>query len=190
MIGKERMELENAVFDAAKTVIEKWGNPIRTEFGEISGSESGNQINIREGWWSTEVGRWCDPNMDDLWRAKRVIETIVSYCAIEDFSNKVYGAAQCLRAITNAIESKMRKVSSEVKDVWWIRLGRRASTEAQKKYAERFDGEMYKRATEGLSGVAANVLIDDALALCGSPHYKLSRSEWDMPQIKFLELFL
>ena len=36
----------------------------------------------------------------------------------------------------------------------------------------------------------ANALIDEALALCGHPHFKVTRRVWGKDAQKFLEQFL
>ena len=61
---------------------------------------------------------------------------------------------------------------------------------AMKRDHSRFDNVAYHRATYRKGNPYANALIDDALALCGHPHYKLSFRNWGMPAIEFLRLFV
>ena len=60
---------------------------------------------------------------------------------------------------------------------------------ANKRYHQAYDNELYTVATTGKSIEYANALIDEALALCGSPYYKLSRRQWSSNAIEFLKRF-
>jgi len=48
----------------------------------------------------------------------------------------------------------------------------------------RFVGATYHRTTE-----YANALIDEALAICGHPHHRLSRRRWSAEAVAFLAAF-
>lgn len=61
---------------------------------------------------------------------------------------------------------------------------------AVNRYHYRFNSGIYSRAALGRSVGYANRLIDEALALCGHPHYKLMRTTWDSKAIDFLRLFV
>jgi hypothetical protein len=56
-------------------------------------------------------------------------------------------------------------------------------------YNRYYDNCLYQRATTGRSPKYANALIDEALALCGSPYYKVSRRNWRAEAIDFLFRF-
>ena len=68
-------------------------------------------------------------------------------------------------------------------------LGSRGSDTATVKYSSRFFAHLYNAATKGKSTEYANALIDDALALCGSPFHKLSRRHWGEKALLFLDPF-
>jgi len=57
------------------------------------------------------------------------------------------------------------------------------------KYGARYNNDVYLAATQGMSTEDANLLIDDALAMCGSPFYKLSETRWEPEALEFLKLF-
>lgn len=60
---------------------------------------------------------------------------------------------------------------------------------AMEKYHKRYDNNSYIKATEGLGVQYANKLIDDCMALCGHPNYKLSHIKWSQDAIEHLKLF-
>jgi hypothetical protein len=60
---------------------------------------------------------------------------------------------------------------------------------ALERYDERFDNAHYARVTGGKSTSFCNRLIDDCLALCGSPYHSLSESEYTPDAISYLERF-
>lgn len=60
---------------------------------------------------------------------------------------------------------------------------------AYRRYHARYDNRLYLKATEGRSSRRANKLIDDAMAICGYPHYRLSRMDWSEDELAFLRLF-
>jgi predicted urease superfamily metal-dependent hydrolase len=60
---------------------------------------------------------------------------------------------------------------------------------AMRRYHLRYDNELYRKATAGKSVAYANALIDEALAICGHPHYRLSRRRWAVPARVFLLQF-
>ena len=61
--------------------------------------------------------------------------------------------------------------------------------EAQGKYNRAFDPALYNAAVRGKSIAYANYLIDEALALVGSPHHRVSRRRWAAPALAFLARF-
>ncbi len=63
------------------------------------------------------------------------------------------------------------------------------ATEATRRYNERFDNEVYRRATEGKPPDFCNLLIDQAMCLCGHPNYTIMRINWSPARLAFLELF-
>lgn len=60
---------------------------------------------------------------------------------------------------------------------------------ASRQYNERFDNATYVAAVNGLSIVRINRLIDDAMALCGSPYHAMSHTRWSQAAWDFLALF-
>ena len=57
-------------------------------------------------------------------------------------------------------------------------------------YQERFGVIAYIAAGHGKSNAQQNRLLDQAIALCGSPYYRLDRTcTWTAEEIEFLELF-
>ena len=60
---------------------------------------------------------------------------------------------------------------------------------AMKRYHALFANDPYKHAVEGKTVEYANALTDEALAICGHPHYMLSRRHWAQPAQTFLKLF-
>jgi hypothetical protein len=63
------------------------------------------------------------------------------------------------------------------------------SQRALKKYNALYDNTLLAAAKEGHDENYANLLIDDALAICGSPLYVLSRQAWDEKALRFLAQF-
>lgn len=61
---------------------------------------------------------------------------------------------------------------------------------ATRHYNGRYDNHVYSKATQGRGNAYANALIDEALALCGSPFYKLSNRNWGKDAQAFLSLFV
>ena len=61
--------------------------------------------------------------------------------------------------------------------------------DAMQRYHCRYSNHAFTRATEGKSNAYANALIDEALAICGHPYYKLSRRRWAPAARAFLEHF-
>ena len=57
------------------------------------------------------------------------------------------------------------------------------------RYHALYVNDAYKLAVAGKSVEYANALIDEALAICGHPHYRLSRRHWAEPAQTFLEGF-
>ena len=60
---------------------------------------------------------------------------------------------------------------------------------AMNRYHKFYDNETYKAATEGKSSEYGNALIDEAMALCGAPDYKVSNREWDEKAMAHLAKF-
>lgn len=56
-------------------------------------------------------------------------------------------------------------------------------------YNRYYDNYLYQRATVGRSLKYAGALMDEALALCGSPYYKVSRRNWCPKAVDFLYRF-
>jgi len=61
--------------------------------------------------------------------------------------------------------------------------------DASQKYLERFDNDVYRSATIGKSARYANELLDNAMALCGNPSYRVTFRKWNESAQDFLELF-
>lgn len=57
-------------------------------------------------------------------------------------------------------------------------------------YHAHYDNSVYTRSTRGMSVAHANKLLDDALTICGDPHFKLSRTAWNAKAREFLALFI
>jgi hypothetical protein len=68
-------------------------------------------------------------------------------------------------------------------------LARTQSKMAMLRYHSRFDNERYRTATDGKSVQYANALIDEALAICGHPWYRLSHRHWAAEAEGFLKRF-
>lgn len=68
-------------------------------------------------------------------------------------------------------------------------FARGQSTLANEKYSAYFDNDLYIRAIENRQPRYANALLDEALALCGNPYYKLSHRHWSEEAVAFLERF-
>jgi len=62
-------------------------------------------------------------------------------------------------------------------------------TKALTFYHSRYVNHTYSRATHGKSSNYANALINEALAVCGAPSYRLSRRRWSQAALTFLKLF-
>lgn len=69
-------------------------------------------------------------------------------------------------------------------------LGDYQFQEAQALYNGHFDNHLFTKATNGKSSKYANALIDEALAICGSPYHKLSFRRWGKEAMAFLERFV
>ena len=61
---------------------------------------------------------------------------------------------------------------------------------ATRRYYELTNKAMFHNAVVGKSTVYAKALFNDAMALCGHPHYKLSFRNWGDDAIEFLKLFV
>lgn len=72
---------------------------------------------------------------------------------------------------------------------WWHLLADKRHSEAMSRYNARYNNAVYVRATDGMSCTHQFRLQDDALALCGSPYYSVSRMRWGEEATAFLALF-
>jgi len=70
-----------------------------------------------------------------------------------------------------------------------LEFGDGQSRQAMKRYNENFNARLYNQATARKSVGYANRLIDDALAICGSPHYAISDRRYSKEAMTFLEAF-
>jgi len=70
-----------------------------------------------------------------------------------------------------------------------FQLGDDRFYQAQKVYNSAFDNHLYTMATQGKGTQYANALIDEAMALCGSPFHKMSNRRWSVKAVAFLERF-
>jgi len=61
---------------------------------------------------------------------------------------------------------------------------------AMNRYNQKYNNNSFQVATNGKSSEYANALIDEALALCGSPFYKLSSRNWGSEAIAHLRKFV
>lgn len=68
-------------------------------------------------------------------------------------------------------------------------LGRNQEQAATNKYNQLYQNHVYAKAVEGKSNRYANDLINEALAVCGSPYYKLSNRNWSQEALDFLKLY-
>ena len=57
-------------------------------------------------------------------------------------------------------------------------LATQQEIKAMKKYNALYNNVTFTKATQGKSTQYANALIDESLAICGSPYYKLSYRRW------------
>lgn len=69
-------------------------------------------------------------------------------------------------------------------------LAHDATVRANKKYNANYDNVVYVKAISGKSSGYANALVDEALALCGDPHYEISNRDWSEAAANFLVLFI
>lgn len=60
---------------------------------------------------------------------------------------------------------------------------------AMARYQERYDQKAYMAATVSLTITNANLVLDDAMFLCGHPHYTRSNRDWSENVLEFLALF-
>ena len=60
---------------------------------------------------------------------------------------------------------------------------------AQNWYNAHFDNVAYGKATAGKGAAYGCALQDDAMALCGSPYFKVSSRNWAQAALDFLALF-
>jgi len=69
------------------------------------------------------------------------------------------------------------------------KLAEKQEALAMAKYNANYDNHLYALATQGKSNAYANALIDEAMAICGSPYYKLSNRQWSSAAIDHLTRF-
>lgn len=77
----------------------------------------------------------------------------------------------------------------EVKELTQLDLAAGQDKKAMIKYNLCYNNHVYTTATKDKSYHFANQLIDDGLALCGSPFYKLSNTDYSNKALDFLKLF-
>ena len=65
----------------------------------------------------------------------------------------------------------------------------RMAKTAMDRYNQNFDNASYLAATSGKSARYANALIDEAMALCGHPAYKVSYRNWSEDALRHLSAF-
>ena len=68
-------------------------------------------------------------------------------------------------------------------------IAKNQEAQAMKKYHAGYDNHLYAIATCGKETAYANSLINEALAICGSPYYKLSFRNWSKAALNFLSRF-
>jgi hypothetical protein len=61
---------------------------------------------------------------------------------------------------------------------------------AMRKYNERYNDDLFKRATKGKSSKYANMLLDDSIALVGSPFFQLTNFRYCDEACEFLFEFI
>lgn len=66
------------------------------------------------------------------------------------------------------------------------RLARSQSDRAVARYHRRYRNGLYDAAIKGKSSRYANALLDEAMALCGHPGYRLSHRHWGEEAKEFL----
>lgn len=75
------------------------------------------------------------------------------------------------------------------KTVFQMQLAVRQADIAISKYHFCFNAPIYNGATKDKSYQYCNALLDEALAICGDPRYKVSNRKWSALAIRFLRLF-
>ena len=70
------------------------------------------------------------------------------------------------------------------------KLGEAQTTVASNRYHYSYNNKAYTLATQGKSISYCNGLIDDAMALCGHPLYRLSYRRYSQAAIAFLSCFV
>jgi hypothetical protein len=60
---------------------------------------------------------------------------------------------------------------------------------ASVRYNCRFNPDLFNRACRGKTSARTNRLIDEAMALCGSPYYKVTHTNWAEAELAFLAQF-
>jgi len=91
---------------------------------------------------------------------------------------------QCLYEIVN------RPMNKQERNKWRIiEIRRKRGEQANKRYHARFNNDLYRAATKDRTCQYANALIDEAMALCGDPYFKLSYRNWSAAAEAFLAEF-
>lgn len=70
------------------------------------------------------------------------------------------------------------------------RLARNQEVEAMRRYHAGYNNITFLKATVGKSVQYANALIDESLAICGSPYYKMSNRKWSAEALEHLSNFV
>lgn len=68
-------------------------------------------------------------------------------------------------------------------------LGRNQEQVAMNKYNHLYNNALYAKAVEGKTNRYCNDLINDAMAICGHPHYSLSNRNWSPEALSFLQVY-
>lgn len=68
-------------------------------------------------------------------------------------------------------------------------LGRLQEARASSLYNQLYNNALFVEASKGQPEDYGNALLDEALAICGHPHHKLSDTKWDDKAFEFLRKF-
>jgi len=64
------------------------------------------------------------------------------------------------------------------------------TADASNRYHAKYDNIAYRKATSGKSVKYANALIDEAMAVCGHPSFRVTWRSWGVEAEAFLERFV
>lgn len=71
-----------------------------------------------------------------------------------------------------------------------LRLASAQNDRANARYHRHFDNKVYLAATIHGNSDRANLLIDEAMAICGSPYHAIHQDEhWNEAELAFLQMF-